>query len=358
MLSERLVNPLTGLGAVYNRLGLYDQAIKTFERAVRINHVNDGFYNFDQFKIYDGLTESYVGLQEAEDANFYQEAQLEIYQRRSGIDDPEIVPGLYKLASWYERTGQVELAMQSYRRADDILRKSGDRKLNPQRVAALEGMAHIFESVGNQSAAASVFKRALEVVDGQQEIDYATRATIQVRLGDLYTRSGKQTTADEHYSAAWRDLSRDDLHIDLRDRFFENPVRVSGRQLSRLAYAPGSRDEAPETLEDGYVLISYTVKSDGRTEDVKVVESEPPGMMDKSLVSTFMRSHFRARRIEGQAVDTDRLLYQLDFRYAKESGKNRSDGPLEYPEDSLDSDSEDDDGDRGGRLAYPEKVPD
>ena len=106
MLSRRLINPLTGLGTTYNRLGLYDDAANSFDRALRINHVNDGFYNFEQFKIYDGLTESYVGLQEIEDANFYQETQLEIYQRKLGIGNPGVVPGFYKLAGWYERSGQ------------------------------------------------------------------------------------------------------------------------------------------------------------------------------------------------------------------------------------------------------------
>ena len=65
--------------------------------------MNEGFYNFDQFKMHDGLTESYVGLDDMEQANFYQESQLEIRQRESGQRDPAIVPGLYKLAEWYRR---------------------------------------------------------------------------------------------------------------------------------------------------------------------------------------------------------------------------------------------------------------
>lgn len=356
MLSKRLINPLTGLGATYNRLGLYDQAIKTFDRALRINHVNDGFYNFEQFKVYDGLTEGYVGQQEIEDANFYQEIQLEIYQRKIGVNDPGIVPGLYKLADWYKRSGQLELAMQSYRRADDILRKGDSEELSLQRVEALEGMAHVYESGGNQSAGASVFKRALDIIDAQSEIDYRMRATVMVKLGDLYTRSGRSTSAEKYYAEAWRDLSRDDVYLDLRDQFFANPVRVAGRQLSSLAHAPNTRGKSPDTLEDGYVLISYTVNSNGRAEDVKVIESDPPDMMDQVLVSTFQRSWFRARRIDDEAVDADRLFYQLDFRYATESRMDKPRKSLEYPDAAIESDSEDEDGARGGRLPYPEKA--
>jgi tetratricopeptide (TPR) repeat protein len=352
-LSSRLVNPLNGLGATYNRLGLYDQAVQTYERALRINHVNDGFYNFEQFKIYDGMTESYVGLGEIEDANFFQESQVEIYQRKIGIDSPAIAPGLYKLAEWYERSGQIELAMRSYRRADTILRAGEGGKMNPERVRALEGQAHVYERAGNQSASASVLKRALSIVDANPEIDYSKRGTLLVRLGDLYARSGKATSSEESYAEAWRDLSHDDSDLDLRDRFFANPVRIAGRPISALEFSPNARKKDPEDLALGYVLISYTVQADGRTADVRVIESEPPGVMDKSLVSTFARSLFRPQRVAGVATGAESQLFQLDFRYPGSEKPDRSDKSLTEldsapePKDTKEKSND-------GRLSYPE----
>ena len=107
-------------------------------------------------------------------------------------------------------------------------------------------------------------------------------------------------------------------------------------------------------LADGYILIRYSVGSNGRAEDVKVVESDPPDLMDKALVSTFLRSYFRARRVDGAAVNTDRLLYQLDFQYVEETKKKRSEDSLDYPEAAIESDE---DSDRGGKLSYPKKGP-
>jgi len=72
VLSPRLINPLSGLGSTYNRAGLYEQGIEALERALLINHVNEGLYNFEQFKIQDGLTDSYTGMNALEDATFYQ----------------------------------------------------------------------------------------------------------------------------------------------------------------------------------------------------------------------------------------------------------------------------------------------
>ncbi len=353
LLSERLINPLNGLGATYNRLGLYEQAVQTYERALRINHVNDGFYNFEQFKIYDGLTESYIGLEEIEDANFFQESQLEIYQRKVGVNSPAIAPGLYKLAEWYERSGQLELALHTYRKADTVLRNGEGGNTNPERVRALEGEAYIYERAGNQSASASVLKRAISIIDANPEIDYVSRGTLLVRLGDLYARSGKATSAEENYTEAWRDLSRDGSDLDLRDRFFAKPVRVAGRPLSSLELAPNARKVNPEYLSAGRVLISYTVKADGRTADIRVVESEPSGMMDKSLVSTFSRSLFRPQRVDGVATDAENQLFQLDFRYARDKKSARESKSAQNP-DSAPVPEDEKEKPNKGRLSYPE----
>jgi TonB family protein len=353
LLSKRLINPLIGLGATYNRLGLYEQAVQTYERALRINHVNDGFYNFEQFRIYDGLTESYIGLEEIEDANFYQEAQLEIYQRKVGVNSPATAPGHYKLAEWYERSGQLELAMQTYRKADTVIRTSEAGKTSPDRIRALEGQAHIYERAGNQAAGASAIKRAISVIDANPEIDYRTRGTLLVRLGDLYTRSGKAMSAEETYAEAWGDLSQDDRDLDLRDRFFAQPVRVAGRPLSLLEVAPNAHKASPEDLSTGRVLISYTVQADGQTADIRVVESEPSGLMDKSLVSTFSRSLFRPQRVDGVAMAAENQLFQLDFRYAKDKKSGRESKPQRDPDSESAQEDEKEEA-KKGRLSYPE----
>ena len=62
ILSQRLINPLIGLGAVYNQAENYELGLRSYQRALRVNHVNGGFYNLEQLPVRDGLTESYIGL--------------------------------------------------------------------------------------------------------------------------------------------------------------------------------------------------------------------------------------------------------------------------------------------------------
>ena len=343
VLSPRLLNPLSGLGSTYNRAGLYEQGIEALERALLINHVNEGLYNFEQFKIQDGLTDSYSGMNALEDATFYQKAQVEIHQRKLGIDHPDVANALYKLARWYELTNNTEEAMLAYRKADRILRDAGG-DTNAARVEALQGMAHIYERQAQPSSTASTLKRALEIVDSQPEPDLLQRAKILIALGDLYTRQGKVETSEANYVEAWEDLSRDDEYLDQRDEYFAEPVRVSGGTFSKIEF--NSRGEPDDSLQDGFVLISYTVTVKGRTRNIEIIESEPPGLMDGSIVSTYKRSHYRPRRVEGVAVASDGLASRHEFKYFKSSAERQNDNTRKSSAGS---------GAKSERLEYPGK---
>jgi len=342
ILSPRLINSLSGLGSTYNRAGQYDQGIITLERALLINHVNEGLYNFEQFKIQDGLTDSYSGMNALEDATFYQKAQVEIYQRKMGVDHPDVSKALYKLARWYELVNNTEEAMLAYRKADRLLREAGG-DANVARVEALQGLAHVYERQAQPSATANTLKKALEIVDAQPEPDLLQRATILVALGDLYTRQAKVETSQMNYLEAWDNLSQDDEYLDQRDEFFSEPVRVSGGSFSKIEF--NSRGKPDDNLKDGFVLVSYTVTEKGRAKDIKVIESEPPGLMDGSIVSTYKRSYYRARRVEGDAVASNDIAARHDFKYFKSSGDKADDSNKKGSADSS-AGSE--------RLEYPE----
>lgn len=313
-LSSRLINPLSGLGHAYNRAGLYEQAIETFERALRLNNIELGFTNFEQFGIQDGLTESYVGMRDYEEASFYQEAQLEIYQRKFGIENPEIVPAMYKLAEWYSRAGNLEQSALTFRGADRILRE-GEGETSTGRADALLGLARLYERQGNRPAASSTLRKGIKLLDANPEPDKLRRAKLRVALGDLYTRESRNRSASVEYSAAWTDLSDGgDEYLDIRDKYFELPVRLAGGPFPTMAR--NTRGQPASALRDGYVEVRYTVDSEGRAQNVVVIEADPPDVMDDSLLATYQRSMFRPRVDDGQPVATDNLLSRHEFRYA------------------------------------------
>ena len=338
MLSSRLINPLRGLGHTYNRAGMHEKAIENFERALRLNHIELGFTNPEQFGIHDGLTEGYVGLREYEEANFYQEAQLEISQRKFGREDPKTVPAMYKLAEWYRRTGNLDNSTLTYRNADRILREH-ESETSINRTEALMGLASLYEQQGNRPAATSVLRKGLKVIDSHPEPDKLRRAGLYMALGDMYTRESRSEIAQVEYTSAWADLSSDENFLELRDEYFELPVRLSGGEFPNLAR--NTRGRTSTELRDGFVMIGYTVDSDGRAQDVKIIESEPPDIMEKPLQTTYRRSMYRPRYVDGAPVATENLLSRHDFRYAEEDRKEDEDkGRLPPPKS-------------GGRIERP-----
>jgi len=330
MLSSHLINPLIGLGHTYNRSGLYEQAIASFERALRLNHVDMGFTNFEQFGIQDGLTQSYVGLSDFDEANFYQESQLEIYQRKFGREDPQVVPGMYKLAEWYSRAGDLEQSALTYRSADRILRES-EGESSSGRADALMGLARLYERQGNRPAAASTLRKGVKVLDANPEPDKLRRAELRIALGDLYTREARFGSANTEYVAAWADLSSSEDYLDRRDYYFELPVRLGGGPFPN--FARNTRGKSAAELRDGYVEIRYSVDAEGRAQDPTVLESDPPDVMDQTLMTTYQRSVYRPRFVDGASVPTENLLARHDFRYAVQVVKTeQDDGELPRPE--------------------------
>lgn len=337
-LSPRLINPLIGLGGVYNRLERYTPATAAFSRALRVNHVEKGFTNPDQFQIRDGMTESYIGLNEIDEANFHQETQLEINRRRFGSQSAETAGAYKKLGDWYTRSGQVEPALESYARADRIYRNE-DSDVLYKRIASLEALAQLYQRLGQLGPSSSVLRKALEIVNAEPEIDLLLRAQVLVDLGDLYTIFNKLDSASKRYLEAWSDLSADDNFLDVRDKYFEQPVRVAGMRLANLSSTDEALEAPRKRLRDGYVLLGYTVTPRGRVEDIRIIEADPPDVMDERLTSLWKRSKFRPRFVDGQAVAAENLLLRHDFRYAEppeqrddESDKPASKGALEYPD--------------------------
>lgn len=318
--SPRLINPLVGLGETYVRSALYLQANDAYQRALQLNHAATGFYNVEQFKILDGLSESYLGLEKLADANFQQRAQVAIQQRRSGPDSPEIVPALYKLGSWYSRTGQYQESREYYQIARRILRESkGDN--DPALVDAYLGEARSYENEGAWPAAVSALKKALEIVERQPQPDHKQRAEVLVALGDLYTIFDRPKSARERYVQAWQELSGDDALIASRNGYFAQPAQIAGPVVPSIA-GNGDDDKAgnrgrAKALAPGYVLAGFSVDAQGRPGNLVIVESDPPGLMDKSVITALNSSAFRPRMSEGEPVTSENVQLRHEFRYVR-----------------------------------------
>ncbi len=352
-LSARLIEPLTGLGEAYVRSEQYPLATQAYARALRVNHVNEGFYNLDQISIRDGLTEGYLGQLDLEKANFHQEAQIYVQQRKLGRDNPALVGPLTKLGRWYDRSNQTEAARLVYQGAARLV-EAADGQNSPGMVEPLLAIAETYrqqallppDPESNQSPetllplSSMMLRKALGIVEQQSPPDPAERARILVKLGDLYLMWGKQNTASERYKEAWQILSADPALEVRRDEFFAKPARIMGPVPPAILPVPSRKAPPPDAkdLEQGFVVVRFDVDPLGRVSDATVIESDPANLLEERVQETARRTLFRPRFVDGAAVATTGLVLRHEFRYAPKQLEKKDkppaddgDKPLQQP---------------------------
>lgn len=342
IVSPRLITPLTGLAQTYAHAGQFVQATDSYERALHVNHVNDGFYNLEQFPLRDGLTESYRGQNDLDKANFHQTAQLQIMERRVGKASPELLPALSRLADWYERTGQMYSARLVHQDTARLIAASKGEN-DPALVEPLIAIASSYRLQAMQAPTADpaqgpdtllpmssvVLRKALGIVDQQPVPDPLQRARVLVEFGDLYLVWGKRNSSAQAYADAWQALSGNDNLVARRDEYFASPVRLHSPAAPLVYPASAAKLPATTKLEPGYVMVKFAVDPTGRVSSAEVLESDPAGLIDKSVLNAVRRSLYRPRHVDGAAVATEGLSLRHDYGYRIEAKAAAPPAPAE-----------------------------
>jgi len=82
--------------------------------------------------------------------------------------------------------------------------------------------------------------------------------------------------------------------------------------------SPRGLSTAPEALS-GHVTVSFDIDTAGNTNNVALVESDPPGLKDEAVLRHIRRSRFRPVLQNGAVVVGKSLAIQVKFRYLPET---------------------------------------
>lgn len=323
-LSKHLINPLRGLGNTYLEAGRPDEAIRVYDRAVHLTHVNYGPQNLEQADLLDALSESFLRLQDMEEASDIQDMSYQLYARRFGEESIEILPALQRRARWLNRLGLFGQERDVWNQAIDVIENEyGEDDL--RLIEALNGLARTYlydiePAVSNRGEWA--LRRALEIAENHPETTPPLVADSLIDSGNYHTLRGEAQKARRAYRQAWRVLSGDESLLAIRERRFGRPVQI------RYARAPAYADESTNPtmnpvfrgreFDRGVVVANYTVNARGRTEDITVIESTPPGLMDTEVKRTVRRMVFRPRYVDGQPVSTPDQTFRHRYAYIAE----------------------------------------
>lgn len=339
-----LLNPLHGMARTYLRMGDHESALEPLARALRVTHSNTGIYSLEQGTTRDLLSDAALAEGDLEQANLHQRVQVRAHERRYGPGDLRVVPALYKLGEWYERTRQTTLQRRSYEAADRIIQKaSGEDSLD--RVQALRGQADSFLKEARREKAEEFLRRALSIVRAHPIQDILQQARLLIEIGDTHTIFNRLPKARENYREAWDLLSADDDALDMRDELLQHPVIPlrSARlpvQVPRQMTNPSRYESQPRA---GAVVLQLTIDPDGTVSGVQVMESEPSGLIDDIVVDLIRGAKFRPQMRDGEPVRVEDVIYRHRFRWYKRrdpaevedmsppSEPKDEDRPIEYP---------------------------
>jgi len=343
IISPRLINPMMGLAATYNALGVFDSGLGAYERALRINHVELGLKNDEQMQIRDGLTESYLGLDDLDKANFQQETQARIIREKHRGELDKMIPAIYKLADWYKRSNQPEketLLLQNAART--IKKAAGDDPAEQIRV--LRALAAAHQRLDMPAEAKRLLKKAWRINEESEARDPLLSADIQVEMGDFYNGFNDLRDARRYYTAAWETLVNEGGNDSARllENYFSKPIIIWSVQLPDV-YPLNSKTavlaaEEPDLFSAGLLAVKFDIDQNGRATNIRIIESDPEGLLDKRVIYLLGRYFYRPRFEDGAPVLTRDLQLSHSFSYLAKSAKqdprkskDASDGRLEYP---------------------------
>ena len=95
----------------------------------------------------------------------------------------------------------------------------------------------------------------------------------------------------------------------------EVPLTSSPEQglwVRDLAFPPEYPRQAYKKGVTGFVNVMFTINSKGRVRDIEVIESEPPGVFDKSTFRALKRFRYKPTEINSER-QPDRVEFTMHF---------------------------------------------
>lgn len=304
---REMIDPYLVLGDAYHASGDYPSALSAYDEARTVSRRVDGLLNMGQVEIIDRMTISAKRMNQFEEADSLQLDALNLVERSHEPDSPEAIDAVFKYALWLRENNLFSREREQYARIDRLIRKAhGDDSI--LLVRGLRERANSFRIQGiEENLGISGLRDALEIL--QADPDPLMMAEVTRDLGDWEVAFSRVDTNGEYYLRSWALLEQVENGDERREAWYDQTHRVLMAPLSQRGLS--SAPDAPM----GHVVVHFTVDVHGRTSDVVVVESDPPGLKDEAVLRQFRLSRFRPRIVDGMLVPA-RRGYDIQFTYA------------------------------------------
>lgn len=355
-----LVEELYSLGTLMQQQGSHEEAIEIFDRAVHINRINLGLHAIEQVPAVESKIQSYLALNQWQDADLTFEYLYYIQRRAYGTSDPRLIPVLSSIAEWNLRAfhlghgealgmrlnnalmfwnAAASMVKTHFGRQDErfvtylrgIANSSYLLSRNPEMMAELGspqfrnelainrvhlGETKQYESKGYASGAQALTEILRYELDKRDDV--LALADAFTNLADWYLIFGRRRAAEEQYGNAWRLLGNqpnaDALHKAYFGRIVPMPSFVG--EENKL-HEINALLQSEEPLDSDYADIIFDVNDSGIVRDVRVISAETEYNKDQlSRLRRMVRnSYFRPIIIDGVPQRSEGHVFRYQYWY-------------------------------------------
>jgi TonB family protein len=336
-LHARLARAYAGLAATYHDTRHHELAVENFQQAVALTRRHEGLLTETQVPLLEKYIDSLTELGRYADALQGYRYVLRIATRKYGEHSPALAPTLERIGRWYTQIGAYDQARRTLRRAIQLV-ANGDGDRSPRLIGPLTALAacnrrqlvdpsqSLATSADNERAtmfhepgvapAPSVSSttlaaeaersllRAAEIAEAGADPSPIQVADVRTQLGDWYQSRGQSERALPHYQKAWLAASQVKQPHEGRpvvEALFGQPVLL---QIVRPEGWNRYASRKPEEVETRNVVVEFTVNTEGRAEQVKVIDDSGDERRAQKTTDAMETARYRPRLENGAPVAT------------------------------------------------------
>jgi tetratricopeptide (TPR) repeat protein len=345
--SDKLLDPLRGMGYTLSGAGKHDLAVPFMERALLVSRRTHGLFNFNQQGILRQLAVSLAKIGNYPAAEQQMLYLVRVGEHTYGAADPRMASVHGVLGDFYLQAGLVSVARDSYRQALRIVEKKLGRNdlatVEPLRAYADSYKRELFLSgfgfrSGNERQGATgdpsqpdakiinprylnvegerALTRAVKTLDSHPTRSTALLFDTLLDLGDWYMIKSQPELALTHYrrAAGLLDQVEADRSAAARAKM-SFPVQVY-YALPALATRNLSRPDAE--VDQRVVHVTFTVGADGAVRDEMVIDQDASQRQISETLNAVKAARYRPKFVNGEPVDTKDVSLRQVFRERKE----------------------------------------
>ncbi|MEL7310990.1 MAG: hypothetical protein AAFN07_05745, partial [Pseudomonadota bacterium] len=289
-----------------------------------ISHVTAGPNNLEQLDTLDSLSRTHYFLGDTRTANKIQDIIFRLQQRRFSADSDQYLDALKRRADWYTQIGNFTEAMFAYRRLERTIAKFHGRD-DPRLIEPLVALAFVtprqtqatpgFTPELALKEARRAVHRAVRIAREQSNSDPALLPSTLVAEGDFLLFATATRTARDSYLEAYN-LTNDNPDLsDLHQQLFGEPVAVVTQPMRSVYHLNDGGSGTKAYPNRGFVELEYDLTVSGRPDNLRIVDSEPAGLMDAIVVRNVRRFVYRPTFINGTPIRSFGIRFRHEYRY-------------------------------------------